>query len=250
MLFRSPITWNVIGSILSKQNSKSSCLTLLDDQGNEISSPSDVSGKFCEHFATVASKLYADIPVTMTDPMTFMPDPVTDSFTPSPTTADEVNNIISSLQNKPSHVNVIPIFIIKKLSTFVSPIICNIFNSSISDGIFPSCIKISRIKPLHKGKRNQKVNNFRPISLVPSISKIIEKLMKKRACQFLDEKSILYNKQFGFREKCGTSNAVLHYVDDCVTALDRRLYTISIFLDFSKAFDTVNTDIMLRKLDR
>ena len=74
--------------------------------------------------------------------------------------------------------------------------------------------------------------------------------MKTRAIEFLNENEILYNKQFGFRAGCSTSDAVLHYVDDCVTALDKRLYTVTVFLDFSKAFDTVNHDIMLRKLDR
>ena len=86
--------------------------------------------------------------------------------------------------------------------------------------------------------------------MIPFLSKINEKLMKTRAIEFLNENELLYNKQFGFVEGCSTSDAVLHYVDDCVAALDKRLYTITVFLDFSKAFDTVNHDIMLRKLDR
>ena len=82
------------------------------------------------------------------------------------------------------------------------------------------------------------------------MAKIVEKLMRARAVQFIEDNSILYNKQFGFRTGCSTSDAVLHFVDDCVTALDNKLYTVSIFLDFSKAFDTVNEDILLRKQDR
>ena len=74
--------------------------------------------------------------------------------------------------------------------------------------------------------------------------------MKTRAIEFLSENEILYNKQFGFRAGCSTSDSVLHYVDDCVTALDKRLYTVTIFLDFSKAVDTVNHAIILRKPDR
>ena len=74
--------------------------------------------------------------------------------------------------------------------------------------------------------------------------------MKTRAVKLIEDNKVLYNKQFGFRSGCSTSDAILHYVDDCVTALDNKLYTVSIFLDFSKAFDTVNKDIMLRKLDK
>ena len=74
--------------------------------------------------------------------------------------------------------------------------------------------------------------------------------MKNRATEFINNNNILYNNQFGFRAACSTTDAILHYTDDVVTALDNRLYTVTIFLDFSKAFDTVNKDIMLLKLDR
>ena len=79
---------------------------------------------------------------------------------------------------------------------------------------------------------------------------MFEKLYKTRVCHYLKEHNILYNRQFGFRKGHNTTDAILHFVDDVVTALDRRLYTVTIFLDFSKAFDTVNKTIMLRKLDR
>ena len=82
------------------------------------------------------------------------------------------------------------------------------------------------------------------------MAKIIEKIMKTRAVKIIEDNRVLYNKQFGFMSGCSTSDAILHYVDNCVTALDNKLYTVSIFLDFSEAFDTVNEDIMLNKLDR
>lgn len=94
------------------------------------------------------------------------------------------------------------------------------------------------------------VNNFRPISLLPLLAKIIEKLSKNRVIEFLDDNEILYKNQFGFRPGRNTSDAILHFVDDCSTALNSKLYTIAVFLDFSKAFDTVNKDIMIKKLDR
>lgn len=132
----------------------------------------------------------------------------------------------------------------------IAPIICDIFNCSISEGFFPTQLKLARTRPLHKGKSNRITNNFRPISLLPLMSKIIEKLMKKRSTQFISNNNILYDRQYGFRAGCSTSDAVLQFTDDCVTALDNKLFTIAIFLDFSKAFDTVNKDIMIRKLDR
>ena len=95
---------------------------------------------------------------------------------------------------------------------------------------FPAVLKLARILPLHKGKSHKIINKFRPISLLPLMAKIIEKLIKTRAVKFIEDNWVLYNKQFGFRSGCSTtSDAILHYVDDCVTALDNKLYTVSIF---------------------
>ena len=244
-------TWKIISSILSGPSKKSNNnISLLDDRGQVIDNQTDVSNIFCDHFSTIASKLDSDIPICNTDPLDYMPDPLNTSFSPQPATCREVEDVILALKDKPCHVDSIPVFIFKKLAHLISPIICDIFNSSVVEGHFPSCLKIARITPLHKSKSKQVKTNFRPISLLPLVSKILEKLLKKRACKFIEENNILFNKQFGFRPGCSTTDAVLLLVDDCVRALDERLYTITIFLDFSKAFDTVNKDILLCKLDR
>lgn len=244
-------TWKTINKILSKSShSKSNAITLLNDNGDEVNDPHVVSNIFCNYFSTIADRLDDNIPLTDTDPMYYMPDPIPDTFNPAPANANEVEGIISALEDKPSNINNIPIFIIKKVSHLISPIICDIFNSSLTHGHFPTDLKHARVIPLYKAKSNKEKNNFRPISILPLLSKLIEKLMKNRAVQFINDSNILYNYQFGFREGRNTSDAVLHYVDECVTALDNKSFTISVFLDFSKAFDTVNRDILLRKMDR
>ena len=92
--------------------------------------------------------------------------------------------------------------------------------------------------------------NYRPISILLFLAKILEKLTKVRAISFINDNKILFNQQFGFRAGYSTTDAILRLTDDCVTALDQGLHIIVIFLDFSKAFDTVNKDIMVKKLDR
>lgn len=243
-------TWKIVNSILSKPSKKRDYVTLLDSDGKEIQRPQGVSDEFCNFFSTVATRLDSQIPFTVTDPMYYMPDPTPSSFNPSPVTSLEVENIISNQPDKPSHINSIPIFIIKILQRFISPVLADIFNTSLSTGIFPSILKLARVITIHKGKSNKIVNNFRPISLLPLLSKIIESLIKTRIITFLDNNQILYKNQFGFRPGRSTSDAILHFVDDVSTAFNDKLYTVAVFLDFSKAFDTVNKNIMIQKLDR
>ena len=158
-----------------------------------------------------------------------MPDRIPATFSPLPATPSEVIKLIKAFKDKPCHVNNIPVFIFKLLSSHIAPIICDIFNCAITEGVFPAVLKLARILPLHKGKSHKITDNFRPISLLSLMAKIIEKLMKTRAVKFIEDNRVLYNKQFGFISGCSTSDAILHYVDDCVTALDNKLYTVSIF---------------------
>ena len=105
--------------------------------------------------------------------MYYMPDPVPNSFDHTPATNDEIKEIIHSFKDKPCHVDNIPIFIMKKLAVIISPVICDIYNSSITEGTFPSILKIAKVIPLHKAKRTKLTNNFRPISLLPFLSKLL-----------------------------------------------------------------------------
>lgn len=221
--------------ILSKNHRNSNNITLEDNDGHDVSSPLDVSNSFSEHFSTIADRLDADIPRMHTDPMYNMPDPLPSSFTPSPANVLEVI-IISLQQITPCNVNTIPVFIFKRLAHQTASIICHISSSSITNGIFPAVLKLPKIILLHKGKSDKVLGNFRPISLLPLLLKVFEKLSKTGVTNFLSVYNILFDKQLGFRKVLSTSDAILHLVDDVATALDNKLYTITIFLDFSKAF--------------
>ena len=134
------------------------------------------------------------------------------------------------------------------MSVYLLPVLVYVINVSMVKGHFPSELKRSKIMPLHKIREPSDPCNWRPISILPLLSKIYEKVIYKRLYDFSDSKKILYNGLFGFRSEHSTSNAVhllLSFVDN---ALENNMVPLTVFVDFSKAFDTVDFNTLLNRL--
>ena len=116
-------------------------------------------------------------------------------------------------------------------------------------GIFPDELKIARVIPLYKSGDKSDITNYRPISLLPVLSKIFEKLIHSRLTKFFDDNNVIYNKQFGFRKKHSTIHVLNTAVTQIINSLNKNNVVLGIFLDFSKAFDTVKHNILLKKLE-
>ena len=113
-------------------------------------------------------------------------------------------------------------------------------NFSLSQGIFPQELKTAKVIPLYKSGDKKLMNNFRPVSVLPVFSKIYERLMYNRLIAFINKHNILYKYQFGFRQNHGTNTALICLMDRIIKSIDSGDIVLGIFLDFSKAFDTVN----------
>ena len=116
-------------------------------------------------------------------------------------------------------------------------------------GVFPDELKIAKVIPLYKSGSSNIMSNYRPISILPTLSKIFEKLIHSRIYQSLEENEVIYNCQFGFRQSHSTIHAVQTAITSVVSSLNDSRQPMGIFVDFSKAFDTIKHEIFLSKLN-
>ena len=163
----------------------------------------------------------------------------------------EIMKIITKLPNKASSgYDKVSNKLLKLLKEELSKPLCELFNASLAQGTFPSNMKLSEVVPLHKGNKRNAPENYRPISLLVTISKVLEKLVYKRVYGFLQLNNSLYISQYGFRSNHSTDNAVTELLGEILKNLENKKYTLAIFLDLSKAFDTLEHSVIFKKLNK
>ena len=138
---------------------------------------------------------------------------------------------------------------LKDGTTVLAKSISQICNLSVKYSIFPSDCKIAKLKPLFKKGSKTDPQNYRPISLLPLVSKIIEKVIHDQTQRFLDKNDIIYRYQSGFRKFFSTDSCLSYLNNKIATGFESGLYTGMILIDLQKAFDTVNHDILLKKME-
>ena len=165
----------------------------------------------------------------------------------NPTTPYEVFRIINALNiNKsPGPDNISP-KIIKSVGDVIAEPLSFVYNLSFSCGVVPDALKISKVIPIYKKGERDIVGNYRPISILNTFEKILEKLMYKRLYEYLSVNHPLYKHQFGFRKHHSTSLALISVLDEIYHELDSGNVVLGIYFDLQKAFDTVDHSILLK----
>ena len=135
------------------------------------------------------------------------------------------------------------------MAPVISDSLTHIFNQSIAQSFFPDEWKIARVVSLFKTGQHNLPENYRPISVLPVISKIMERIMYNQLYKYLTEAGILSDCQFGFRKFHSTTTALLDCTNDCYVNIDRKLFNMVVLIDLKKAFHTVDHKILPRKLE-
>ena len=166
----------------------------------------------------------------------------------NPVNVTELSEIILSLNNSSPGWDGLDTNIIKKSSGLIVHPLVYVINLCIEQGIFPKELKIAKIIPIYKSNDKQLITNYRPISVLPVFSKLFERVLHNRLLSFVDCKNIIYDNQFGFRRNHGTNSALIILTDKIIQSLSKGDYVVGLFLDFQKAFDTVNHEILIKKM--
>jgi hypothetical protein len=168
----------------------------------------------------------------------------------SPVTENEVKEVINKLKGKFSAgFDDLPEILVKHCSHLIAKPLTHIFNLSFKFGIFPDMMKKAKITPLFKKGDRQDIRNYRPIAVLPVFSKILEKIMYNRLLSFVQKFKILTDELNGFRQNKSTTTACHTFIENIQQALDNNLHAVGIFLDFTKAYDVINHNTLLSKLE-
>ena len=244
-------TWNTIKTLINKNRSTRKMQTKFCVNGSYVEGDLKIANEFNKFFTEIGPSLASEIKPINSNLLvqSFLLSNIESNFSFSNVTENTIRQIIKNFKNKTSsgYDNINAIFIKKLQNNLITPITI-LVNQSLATGIFPDKLKIAKVIPLFKKNDDEIMNNYRPISLLPVFSKIFEKVVQTQLYEYLKNNNLLFNSQHGFRENHSTESTVIELVDYLKIQIDNKHIPMCLFLDLSKAFDTINFDILLIKL--
>ena len=241
-------SWKILKDILNKKRENTIPETF-QFEGRTLTAKKVIANEFNTFFVQTGPKLADKIPEVNCNPLTYLGGRNVNTLFWDPVCKDELATIINTLKSSsPGWDNLLPKVIKDKVNWYLEPLE-HIINLSLTTGIVPLQWKKANVIPLFKNGNPHVFENYRPVSLLPVFSKVMEKVIYTRCIKYLGKNNILYEYQFGFRQNHSRSHALLLLIEKLASAYEKGEKTIGLFLDFSKAFDTINHNILFKKLE-
>jgi hypothetical protein len=245
-------TWRVLNEILNKgQKQAEYPETFRNENGSPVKGYKNIANSFNKFFVNVGPKLAKKIKnVDNNSIFDYLSQPNNNSMFLNPVDEQEVINTVNECKNKTSEdYDSLSMKTIKVIIHSILQPLTYICNLSFEKGTVPDMMKISKVIPLFKAGDKSTFTNYRPVALLPQFSKILEKLFCKRLTKFIENHNLLSECQYGFRPKRSTSLAILDLVEELTNALDDNKFTIGVFIDLRKAFDTIDHELLIKKME-
>ena len=244
--------WKNLGTVLNpNKKRKSNIIDKLFVNGKVVTDKKEIPTVLNKYFCNIGKNLQRELNVNDDDDSfkRYLPAPRIDSFYLRPTTTDEILLEIQKLNpKKATGPDGISAKILQLCPEIFAVNLTKIYNKAIANAEYPTLMKISKVISLFKKGEKHNPGNYRPISLLSCFNKILEKIVCKQLTKYLELKNILFTFQFGFRKGYSTSLALTETTDSIRRLIDEKNYVLGIFVDLTKAFDTVDHEILLYKM--
>ena len=261
-LFRESINkpkdfWKQLKKCYPVKDSRTQQAKVFKVNDKEINDKRTIANEFCQFFTAIGKNLQSKI-LSLSDIVWKAQDhsqlhqkmnPNNNSFEFTATSPREVLAIIKKLKRKVSEgYDEIPASLIIDGAEELAVPLSHLINRCLAHSVFPTAEKCAKITPVHKSDEKTVMDNYRPISVLPVLSKVFERIVHNQLYTYLEENNLLSDCQFGFRRKSSTEHAVTYFSDFIKTSMDKGKLTGAVFVDLRKAFDTIDHATLIAKL--
>jgi len=245
-------TWSKINELLGKSNKNCNSQTYFWDDGKVITGDKNIAEAFNNYFTNITTIMANNIdPLdnTQVNALDFLTNRPTSHFDFNFITPDQLLTTANDIKSKNSSGHdKLTTKLIKYIINDIKDPLTVIFNQCIANGVFPNSLKVAKVTPIFKKGDTQLLGNYRPIALLPAISKIFEKLMYGQIMQYFLSNNLLHTAQYGFRKNHSTEFACIELTDRIIKSFEESKECITLFLDLSKAFDLICHKTLIKKM--